>query len=513
MSFVSQLLHTGIKFVPQEPLIKLNPKQKQIRVLQRLLKYAKNTAFGKRYDFNDLIKLKDPRSEFKKWMPVYQYEHMYTEWWQRARMDEPNVSWPGIIPYYGVSSGSTQSASKYIPVTHESLYAWSRLSQKLFSSLAQYPEVTPALLSKQALMVGGSTKLTREGLHFYGDNSGIMAKNRPYWLHSFYKPGAIIQDLPDWEDRMDAIVREAPSWDIGFLVGNAAWTQLILERIIAHYGLDHIHQIWPNLHILLHSGIFFDPYKETFEQTLKQPLLYLDAYAATEAFMAFQVDKEDRSMKLAMNNGIYYEFIPFDERHFDENGKLISKFPATVLIEDVEEHTPYALLISTTSGAWHYMIGDVICFTDKENCKIKILGRTKQSLNLTGEHLSEDNIHGAIQHVNKHFGFKIREYTVTGENSGTHFAHRWYIGSDSCVNPDGVRQAIDQYLKINNDDYAIQRVALLQNIEVVVIPTAWFFEWLDSRGKLNGQAKVPRVLSEGLKEKWQSFVAIKQKSV
>ncbi|MEO5582100.1 MAG: GH3 auxin-responsive promoter family protein [Saprospiraceae bacterium] len=175
MSIVGQLLHTGIKYAPKKSLIKQNPKQKQINVLHQLLKYAQHTAFGKRYDFKDLIRLKDPRSEFKKWIPVYHYEEMYIEWWQRSRQDEPDLAWPGITPYYGISSGSTQSSSKYIPVTQESLNGWSKTAQKLFTSLAAYPEITAALLSKQSLMVGGSSHLIREGLHFYSDNSGIIA--------------------------------------------------------------------------------------------------------------------------------------------------------------------------------------------------------------------------------------------------------------------------------------------------------------------------------------------------
>lgn len=510
MSIVGQILHTGIKYAPKKPLIKLTSKQKQIRVLQRLLKYAKHTAFGRRYDFNDMAKLKDPRDEFKKWMPVYQYDQMHAEWWHRSRQDEPDVTWPGIIPYYGVSSGSTQAASKFIPVTHESLNGWNKTAQKIFSSLSRYPEITPSLLSKQALMVGGSSKLIKEGLHFYGDNSGIMAKNRPYWLNSFYQPGHAIQDMLQWEDRVDAIVKHAAQWDIGFLVGNVAWAQLILEKILQHYKLDHIHQIWPNLTVLMHSGIFFEPYQESFEKTLGHPLLYLDTYAATEAFMAYQNEKNERGMKLVLNQGIYYEFIPYSDQYFDDSGKLKSKFPDTINIEDVEENTPYALLVSTTSGAWHYMIGDVISFSDKTNNKIKVLGRTKQCLNLTGEHLSEDNIHACIKYVNQKLGIQIKEYSVMGEKSATHFAHRWYLGSDRTDQLDQVRQTIDQYLKETNDDYAVQRTALLNKISVEFIPGHWFYEWLASRGKMNGQSKVPRVIHDDIKESWLQFVDTKK---
>ncbi len=507
MSVIGKLLHTGIKLVPKHPLIHWAPHQQQTRVLHRLLKSAAHTAFGRRYDFRDLMRMKDPRKEFRTWIPVYTYESMYQNWWNRSRNDEPDVSWPGIIPYYGVSSGSVQSSSKFIPITQESLNAWNRCARKLIGILATYPEITSSLLGKQALLVGGSTKLTKEGIHFYGDCSGIMAKNRPYWLRSLYKPDQQILEMTDWQSRIQAITRSAPDWDIAFLVGNVAWVQLILEKIIEHYGLDHIHQIWPNLTLFSHSGIFFEPYRESFERTLDHPLIYLDIYSATEGVIAFQDSPDDEALKLILQHGIYFEFIPFNNDQFDDEGNLKSAFPECLVIEEVEENVPYALLISTTSGAWHYLLGDVICFTDKLHSKIKLLGRTKQNLNLTGEHLSEGNMRAAVQNVNQSQPHKIKEFCVIGEKSGTHFEHRWYLGMDTKTDPQILAQSIDRFLKTVNDDYSIQRESLLQRPTVDILPVNAFYRWLDQRGKMNGQAKIPRILTGSLKESWVQFIA------
>ena len=506
MSLVGQILHTGIKLSPKKPLLQLSPKQQQIKVLHRLLRTAQNTDFGKRYDFEDLTRIKDPRAEFRQWIPIYSYDKMYSKWWHRSLQDEPNVTWPGIIPYYGVSSGSTQAASKYIPVTHESLHCWNKSAQRLFSSLSQYPEITPQQLGRQSLMVGGTSKLTREGQHLYGDNSGIMALNRPYWLKSFYKPDADILEIPDWNHRVNAIVAKASSWNIAFLVGNVAWVQLILERIIEYHGIKHIHKLWPNLTMLMHSGIFLEPYRESFENTLGKPISYIDTYAATEAFIGYQDQPNDRSMKLVLDQGVYYEFVPFDQKHFDETGNLISSFVETIPIEYVEENKPYAILISTTSGAWHYLLGDVIVFTDKQNCRIKITGRTKLQLNLTGEHLTGELITGAIQHLNQLFHLDLVEYTVSGEKHESHFAHKWYLATNKPVDKKKICTAIDEYLKTNNDDYSVQRTALLNNISVELVQKGSFYGWLHSRGKMNGQAKIPCVLSEDLKHSWLEYL-------
>lgn len=506
MSVIGKLLHTGIKLVPKHPFIQVPAHQQQIRTLHRLIQYASNTAFGKRYDFGDLMRMKDPRKEFRTWIPIYTYESMHQNWWSRSRNDEPDVAWPGIIPYYGVSSGSVQSSSKFIPITHESLNAWNRSAQKLFSSLAAYPEINSSLLGKQALLVGGSSKLIKEGIHFYGDCSGIMARNRPYWLKSLYKPDQKILEITEWQERIQAITRAAQDWDIAFLVGNVAWVELILEKIIEQYGLDHIHQIWPNLTLLAHSGIFFEPYRESFEKTVARPLIYIDIYSATEGVFAFQDNSIDGSLKLLLQQGIYFEFIPFNRNQFDEEGNLTSEFPECLLIEEVQENVPYAMLISTTSGAWHYLIGDVICFTDKAQSKIKLLGRTKQNLNLTGEHLSEGNVQSAVQYINQNQSCKIKEFCVLGEKSGSHFEHRWYLGMDTKGDSLVSANQIDHFLKKVNDDYAVQRQSLLKPPTVEILPVHTFYHWLHHRGKMNGQAKIPRILTGSLKESWVQFV-------
>ncbi len=507
MSLIGQLLHAGIQLAPKKQLLPRPAHRQQIRVLQQLMRRAARTAFGKRYDFDDLLRMNDPRKEFRKWIPVYDYEKMYKEWWHRSRQDEPDVTWPGIIPYYGVSSGSTQASSKFIPVTRESLYAWNVIARRVLLTLSAYPSISPSLLGKQSLMIGGSSGLTREGLHYYGDNSGIMAKNRPYWLKSLYQPGEEILEIPDWEFRVKAIVREAPRWDIAFLVGNPAWIQLILEEIIAHYKLDHIHQLWPNLSLMVHSGIFFEPFKVAFEKTLGRPLLYLDFYAATEAMIGYQTAADETSMKLIVNKGAYYEFIPFDESTFDEEGNLKTEFPDAIPLEETEEDKPYALLISTASGAWHYQIGDVIRFTNVKEYTFRLQGRTKQNLNLTGEHLTEGNMNDAIQWLNLNGPFLIREFCVCSERSGGHFNHRWYIGSDQPVDVRLLKEKIDQRLRLVNDDYATQRAASLIDLKLEVLPVHHFYDWLSHRGKQNGQAKIPRILSGILKDSWQEFLS------
>ncbi len=172
------------------------------------------------------------------------------------------------------------------------------------------------------------------------------------------------------------MVVKAPEWDIAIIVGVPAWIQILLEKIVAYHKLESIHDIWPNLQVYVHGGVAFDPYRKGFEKCLGRPIYYIETYLASEGFMAYQSMPKQRSMKLVLNNGIFYEFVPFNEQNFLPSGEIHPDAKA-IMIDEVEEGHEYALLLSSCSGAWRYLIGDVIKFTSKEESEIVITGRTK----------------------------------------------------------------------------------------------------------------------------------------
>ena len=214
-----------------------------------------------------------------------------------------------------------------------------------------------------------------------------------------------------------------PGWDIGFIVGVPAWIQMCLEKIIERYNLKNIHEIWPNLGFFVHGGVSFEPYKIGFEKLLGKPITYIETYLASEGFIAYQDRQDERGMRLVTSQHLFFEFVPFDSNNFDSDGNLV-KNPETLEIHQVEEGRDYALLISTAAGAWRYLIGDTIRFTDKEKSEIIITGRTKHYLSLVGEHLSVDNMNQAIQFVSEDLNISIPEFTVAGVPHGLFFAHQ-----------------------------------------------------------------------------------------
>jgi hypothetical protein len=270
--------------------------------------------------------------------------------------------------------------------------------------------------------------------------------------------------------------------------------------------LKNIHEIWPNLAVFCHGGVAFEPYKKGFEKLLARPLIYIETYLASEGFIAYQDRQDYKGMRLVTNEHIFFEFVPFDEKNFDADGNL-HKNAETLLIHEVEEGRDYALLLSTTAGAWRYLIGDTIRFIDLERSEIIITGRTKHFLSLVGEHLSVDNMNRALQLASEEMNVVIPEFTVAGVPHDKFFAHHWYVASDDHIDSEELRKRIDEKLKELNDDYAVERKSALRDVWLDVLPESSFMEFMRLKGKIGGQHKFPRVLKGKILEDWQKFIA------
>jgi len=489
-----------------------DPRRQQITVLKKLLKKARFTEFGQQFNFDQILLHKHPGKKFQELVPTYDYNTIYQDWWHKTLEGKPDVCWPGKIKYYALSSGTSESASKYIPITNDLLKGNRMIMIKQLFSLRSYENIPWKSVGKGWLMLGGSTDLQKGPGYFAGDLSGITAKKAPFWFQPFYKPGKKIAREKDWNTKIEDIVREAPNWDIGFVVGVPAWIQLCMEKIVERYHLKTIHDIWPNLAFFVHGGVSFEPYKKGFEKLLAKPLTYIETYLASEGFVAFQDRQHAKGMKLAINEHIFFEFVPFNEKNFDADGNLVDN-PEARMIHEVEEGKDYAILLSTSAGAWRYLIGDTIRFTDKEKCEVVITGRTKHFLSLVGEHLSVDNMNKAVKNVCEKLNLSIPEYTVAGIPYQSFFAHHWYVACNDTVDPEVLRVAIDEELNQLNDDYAVERKSALKNVFLDVLSEDDFMEFMRLKGKMGGQHKFPRVLKGAMLSDWNQFLIAKGRSL
>lgn len=480
--------------------------RQQLKVLIRLLKRARFTEFGQQYRFDDILFQKDIERAFQENVPIHDYSKIYERWWKKTLDGVPDVAWPGKIKYYALSSGTSEAASKYIPVTKDILRS-NRINYfRQLLSLLNYDHLPKNAVTKGFLMLGGATDLQKgKAGWFAGDLSGILMKNKPFWFQTFYKPGGRIAAIRDWNQKLHEIVENAPNWDIGYIAGVPAWCQMCMEMIIDHYKLKTIHDIWPNFGFFIHGGVAFEPYKKGFEKLLAKPIVYIENYLSSEGFIAYKDREHAKGLKLILNNNIFMEFVPFDDKNFDAEGNLVDD-PQALLISEVVEGRDYALLMSTNAGAWRYLIGDTIRFIDIEKNEIQITGRTKHFLSLVGEHLSVDNMNNAIEAVSRELNICIPEFTVVGFPYENLFAHKWYVACNDKVDPSELVYRIDQQLCQLNDDYAVERGSALKEVFIDVLPEDVFMKFMESKGKLGSQHKFPRVMKGKMLEDWNRFL-------
>jgi len=492
MAVIGELIKKAIDvygFITSEP----DPVKAQRDVLQHLLTKARLTAFGKKHDFTKILTSEDIVQAYQRAVPVHDYDKLYNDWWHYLLEGHQNVTWPGSQQYFALSSGTT-STSKAIPVTDDMLDSIRQSGIQQVMSLKNF-DLPADFFTKQIMMLGSSVSLIEKDDHQEGEISGISAANIPAWFRGYYKPGIEIASIMDWDERVRRIAEEAPTWDIGSLSGIPSWIELMLKEVISHNKLNTIHDIWPNLQVYTSGGVAFEPYRKSFDALLARPLTYIDTYLASEGYLATQKRPDTSSMALILDNGIFFEFVPFVDKNMDEEGRV--RPDATVLsLEQAEENIDYVLLISTVSGAWRYMIGDTVMITDKQRSEIKITGRTKHFLNVVGEQLSVHQMNQAMQKMQQQFDIDIKEFVVSAIRKNGGYINKWFIGSDRIIDGQDMAASLDKELRETNKNYNVARSKSLKGVEAEVIPVEKFYRWSEEYKKLGGQTKIPRVMKE-----------------
>ena len=458
----------------------------QNELLEHLLHTAKNTEIGKQYDFASISTYK----EFAERVPVTSYEdnHLQIE---RARKGESNIFWPTPIKWFAKSSGTTNSKSKFIPVSSASLehchYAASK--DLLCMYLNNNPDAN--LFLGKSLRLGGSKELYKENATVYGDLSAILIDNMPFWAEYSSTPNNEVSLMADWELKMQAIVDQTIQENVTSLAGVPSWMLVLLNNVLESTGKSNLFEIWPNLEVYFHGGVNFDPYIEQYNAILpKDNFRYYEIYNASEGFFAIQDRNANKELLLMLDYGIFYEFIPMDT-YGSASQKVIP-------LEQVQVAKNYAIVITTNAGLWRYKIGDTVRFTSISPFRIKVTGRTKHHINVFGEELIIENAETALKQASKHTQCEILDYTAApifmeGREKG---AHEWIIEFKTPPKDLSLfTKSLDSALMDLNSDYQAKRFnnITLNLPKVHVARQRLFYDWLKQKNKLGGQHKVPRL--------------------
>ncbi|WP_283641596.1 GH3 family domain-containing protein, partial [Mesonia mobilis] len=306
--------------------------ENQQKVLKNLLEKAKDTAFGKYYGFQQILEADDIAKAFQEKVPYFDYHQMQEQWWYKLHEGLEDITWPGNPSYYALSSGTTGKTSKRIPVTDEMIESIRNAGIKQVTALSNF-DMPSDFFEKEIMMLGSSTNLQERDGHLEGEISGISASNIPFWFQGYYKPGKEIAQIDDWDERVKHIAENAKNWDIGALSGIPSWMELMLKEVIDYHNVKNIHEVWPNLQVYTSGGVAFEPYEKSFQALMGKPITVIDTYLASEGFLACQMRPETSSMELVTDNGVYFEFVPFEPDYINPDGSLKQDAPVKTLAE------------------------------------------------------------------------------------------------------------------------------------------------------------------------------------
>ncbi len=466
-----------------------NPIDVQYKVFHELIEAAKDTEWGRAYDYRSIQTIRD----FQNRVPVRSYEEIFS-YIERILKGEQNILWPSDVEWFAKSSGTTNARSKFIPVTPESLEECNYKGGKDVMSVIIENKPDTQLFEGKGLSIGGSLSVNPyNSLTTVGDISAIIMHNLPTWADFIRTPPIEVALIDNWEEKLSQMTEICGQENVTSILGVPTWTIVLLDRIMQQKGATNLLDVWPNFEIFVHGAVAFDPYRALFQEKYfpSSQVSYLETYNASEGFFALQDDfSRPGEMLLMLDYGIFYEFLPISEWE--------KEYPDALTLDEIEVGQNYALVISTNSGLWRYKVGDTVKFTSKYPFRLKVSGRTKHFINVFGEEIIVENADAAIMFACKETGAVMTEYTagpVYIEN-GTKGRHEWIIEfskppSDLAYFSD----LLDQHLRSINSDYDAKRfheLALLGPI-VHIVPTDTFYNWMASRGKLGGQHKVPRL--------------------
>jgi len=462
----------------------------QQEVFSRLIEQAMRTTWGIQYGFDSISTIE----EFQLRVPISTYDDV-KPYIKRLREGEQNLLWPTEIKWFAKSSGTTSDKSKFIPVSNEAMEDCHFRAGK--DVIAFYTKQKPdsSVLKGKTLTLGGSAEVNNlSNQSYYGDLSAVLIENLPFWAQFIRTPTSEIALIPDFEEKLDKITRYTISENVTSIAGVPSWNLVLLRAVLDFTGKDNILEVWPNLEVFTHGGVSFTPYRETFKKLIpSDEMNYMETYNASEGFFGIQDDLERDDMLLMLDLGVFYEFIPLDQ--------LNGPNPPSYTIGEVTMGVNYAIVITTNSGLWRYVIGDTVVFTSLNPHRIKISGRTKSFINAFGEEVIMENAEKALMKACKETGAVIKEYTAGPcyMSDDTKGSHEWLIEFEAQPsNLDHFTELLDKTLQSVNSDYEAKRYKSLTLTlpKVVSLQAGTFYKWMQKRGKLGGQNKIPRLAND-----------------
>ncbi len=473
-----------------------------------LLAHCEKTAqteFGRKHSLGSVRSYRD----FKDRVPLRTYADFEADL-VRMRNGATNVLYPGLIPYYGQSSGtsSTAALNKFLPISMEQI-RWQQRAG--FDVIARYLDLTNDRSLTGGYILGllppGIVK--REGPVGVASNPGIMQLHVPWVARRMQLPLPAVRDIEDYDRKLSTMAESYLDHDVRGLTGTTCWFSILFDRVIAAARargrkVDTVSEIWPNLRVLIGGGVHAEPYRKIIQDRVGRPIVLIDNYNATEGGLFAATDRlDDPGMMMIPDRGVFFEFIPRSE-HGKPN-------PTRLPLWKVEPNVDYSVALTTSSGLAGYYIGDVIRFSSIFPHRMEFAGRTAGVLSVTQELTTSLELERAVTEASRNQPCSLIDFAASSEVGIDGTAKGRYIFfcefDRAPTDLQLFTNAVDKELCSQNRVYREHRakdVAILAPV-VVALAQGSTRRFMTTLGMNSVQNKFPRIVDEGRRELLRSF--------
>ena len=292
---------------------------------------------------------------------------------------------------------------------------------------------------------------------------------------------------------MDRIVDETLKADMRLISGIPPWVQMYYERLLTSTGKKSVSEIFKNYSLFVYGGVNYAPYASKLESLVGKSIDTLETYPASEGFIAYQDTWPHEGLRLNINSGIFFEFIPADQAHAEN--------PDRIMLKDVELDKDYAIIINSNAGLWGYHIGDMVRFVSLDPYRLIVSGRTEHFISAFGEHVIGKEVDQAMCVASAATGVSVVEFTVAPQVNppdGGEPYHEWFIEFDGDTKHlTTFRDHLETSMVKQNIYYKdLIDGNILRPLVITPVKAGTFRKYMESQGKLGGQNKLPRLKND-----------------
>lgn len=472
----------------------------QLAMLRRNCRTAARTEFGRTHGLDRVSSHADLRER----VPLRTYAD-FEPYIQQMRSGVRDVLWPGLIRYFGQSSGSSQTSAqhKFLPISEEQI----RWQQKAgFDVVARY-----ASQAGNARFMGGfvlglfpPSTLRAEGPVNITSNPGLMQRHVPWPVRAGVLPTPEFRDIPDYDDKLERMAAAYLDHDVRAVSGTTCWFSVFFDKLLRAAEArgrkaSTVGELWPNLAVLFGGGINAEPYRPVIDRRVGHPVAIMDNYNATEGGIFAVTDRlGEPGMLMVPDRGVFYEFVPASEHGKPDARRLP--------LWEVEPGVDYSIAVSTASGLFGYLIGDLVQFSSVFPHRMEFVGRTAGVLSLTQELTSFVEIERAMEAAVRAASCSVVEFSagaeVGVEGTGKGRYQIFVEFEQPPADPRRFASAFDESLCAQNRVYREHRAA-----NVAILPPALFAlspggarRFMEDIGRRSPQQKFPRVVENSKRD-------------